>query len=325
MREISFTGIDGIQVGHEQDLRAATGCTVVIAREGAVAGVDVRGGAPGTRETDLLNPVNLVEKVHAVFLAGGSAFGLAAGTGVMRFLEEKGVGFDVQVARVPIVCGAVLFDLAVGDPRGRPDMDMGYRACRNASAGECGQGSVGAGAGASVGKVLGMGRAMKSGLGYHAVQIGELRVGALVAVNSLGDVVDPLTGERIAGVLGEDGGVLDSEEIMIDQSAGMKNRFVSNTTIGVVATNAALTKPQASKVASMAHNGYARTLRPAHSMFDGDTIFSLATGKVEADVNVVGLLAARVMERAVVAAVKKATPLCGLKSWSDMRRGRINE
>ncbi len=319
MREISFTGIDGIQVGHEQDLRAATGCTVVIAREGAVAGVDVRGGAPGTRETDLLNPVNLVEKVHAVFLAGGSAFGLAAGTGVMRFLEEKGIGFDVQVARVPIVCGAVLFDLTVGDPRVRPDMDMGYRACLNASAGECGQGSVGVGAGASVGKVLGMGRAMKSGLGYHAVQIGELRVGALVAVNSLGDVVDPLTGERVAGVLGEDGGVLDSEEIMIDQSAGMKNRFVSNTTIGVVATNAALTKPQASKVASMAHNGYARTLRPAHSMFDGDTIFSLATGKVEADVNVVGLLAARVMERAVVAAVKKATPLCGLKSWSDMR------
>lgn len=325
MREISFTGIDGIQVGHEQDLRAATGCTVVIAREGAVAGVDVRGGAPGTRETDLLNPVNLVEKVHAVFLAGGSAFGLAAGTGVMRFLEEKGVGFDVQVARVPIVCGAVLFDLTVGDPRIRPDMEMGYRACLSASSGECGQGSVGAGAGASVGKVLGMERAMKSGLGYHAVQIGELRVGALVAVNSLGDVVDPLTGERIAGVLGEDGGVLDSEEIMIDQSAGMKNRFVSNTTIGVVATNAALTKPQASKVASMAHNGYARTLRPAHSMFDGDTIFSLATGKVEADVNVVGLLAARVMERAVVAAVKKATPLCGLKSWSDMRRGRINE
>ncbi len=320
MREISFTGIDGIQVGHEQDLSAATGCTVVIAREGAVAGVDVRGGAPGTRETDLLNPVNLVEKVHAVFLAGGSAFGLAAGTGVMRFLEEKGIGFDVQVARVPIVCGAVLFDLTVGDPLVRPDMDMGYRACCNASAGECGQGSVGAGAGASVGKVLGMGRAMKSGLGYHAVQIGELRVGALVAVNSLGDVVDPLTGERLAGVLGEDGGVLDSEEIMIDQSAGMKNRFVSNTTIGVVATNAALTKPQASKVASMAHNGYARTLRPAHSMFDGDTIFSLATGKVGADVNVVGLLAARVMERAVVAAVKNATSLCGLKSWSDMRR-----
>lgn len=321
MREIAFTEIDGIQVGHEQDLRAATGCTVVIAQEGAVAGVDVRGGAPGTRETDLLNPVNLVEKVHAVFLAGGSAFGLSAGTGVMRFLEEKGIGFDVQVARVPIVCGAVLFDLTVGDPRIRPDMEMGYRACLNASSGECGQGNVGAGAGASVGKVLGMERAMKSGLGYHAVQAGKLRVGAIVAVNSLGDVVDPLTGERIAGVLGKDGGILDSEEIMIGQSAGMKNRFVSNTTIGVVATNAALTKPQASKVASMAHNGYARTLRPAHSMFDGDTIFSLATGKVEADVNVVGLLAARVMERAVVAAVKNATPLCGLKSWSGMRQG----
>lgn len=320
MREIGFTRIEGIQVGHAEDPRAATGCTVVIAEEGAVAGVDVRGGAPGTRETDLLNPVNLVDKVHAVFLAGGSAFGLAAGAGVMRFLEEKGIGFDVQVARVPIVCGAVLFDLVVGDPRVRPDEEMGYRACRNASAGECGQGSVGAGAGASVGKVLGMERAMKSGLGCHAVQVGELRVGAMVAVNCLGDVIDPLTGERIAGALGEDGSsLLDSEEILIGESAVMKNRFVSNTTIGVVATNAALSKPQAAKVASMAHNGYARTLRPAHTMFDGDTIFSLATGTTVADVNVVGLLAARVMERAVVAAIRSATSLCGLKSWSDLR------
>lgn len=321
MREIEISRIEGIQIGHAEDVRAATGCTVIIAQEGAVAGVDVRGGAPGTRETDLLNPVNLVDKVHAVFLAGGSAFGLAAGAGVMRFLEEKGVGFDVQVARVPIVCGAVLFDLALGDPRVRPDEEMGYRACRNASAEECRQGSVGAGAGASVGKVLGMGRAMKSGVGCHAVQVGELRVGALVAVNCLGDVVDPVTGERIAGPLGDDGrSLLDSEDIMTAESAGMKNRFVSNTTIGVVATNASLSKPQAAKVASMAHNGYARTLRPAHTMFDGDTVFSLATGTIGADVNVVGLLAARVVERAVVAAIRNATALCGLKSWSDLRR-----
>jgi L-aminopeptidase/D-esterase-like protein len=321
MKEISFTQIEGIQVGHAEDLLAATGCTVIIAEEGAVAGVDVRGGAPGTRETDLLNPVNLIEKVHGVFLAGGSAFGLDAGSGVMRWLEEKGIGFDVQVARVPIVCGAVLFDLVVGDPRVRPDGEMGYRACRNASAGECVQGCVGAGAGASVGKILGMGRAMKSGLGCHAVQVGELQVGALVAVNCLGDVIDPLTGERLAGTLGEDGRTLvDTEEIMIDESEGMKNRFVSNTTIGIVATNASLSKPQAAKIASMAHNGYARTLRPAHTMFDGDTIFSMATGTTGADLNVVGLLAARVMERAVIAGVKNATSLCGLKSYSDLQR-----
>lgn len=321
MREIGFTQIHGIQVGHAEDVHAATGCTVVIAEEGAVAGVDVRGGAPGTRETDLLNPVNLVEQVHAVFLAGGSAFGLDAGTGVMRWLEEKNIGFDVQVARVPIVCGAVLFDLVVGDSRVRPDAEMGYRACLNASAAECLQGCVGAGTGASVGKVLGMGRAMKSGLGWHAVQAGALQVGALVAVNCLGDVVDPLTGERVAGTLGEDGTTLvDSEEILIGEAAGVRNRFVSNTTIGVIATNASLSKPQAAKVSSMAHNGYARTMRPAHTMFDGDTIFCLATGATSADVNVVGLLAARVMERAVIAAVQNATPLCGLKSCSDLRR-----
>jgi L-aminopeptidase/D-esterase-like protein len=321
MREIGFTRIEGIQVGHAEDLRAATGCTVIIAEEGAVAGVDVRGGAPGTRETDLLNPVNLIEKVHAVFLAGGSAFGLDAGSGVMRWLEEKGIGFDVRVARVPIVCGAVLFDLVVGDPRVRPDGVMGYQACRNASAGICGQGSVGAGAGASVGKILGMERAMKSGLGCYAVQVGELKVGALVAVNCLGDVIDPLTGERVAGALGEDGRtIIDTEEIMIGAYAGMKNQFVSNTTIGVVATNASLSKSQAAKIASMAHNGYARTLRPAHTMFDGDTIFSMATGTTGADSNVVGLLAARVMERAVIAAVKNATSLCGLTSYSDLRR-----
>jgi L-aminopeptidase/D-esterase-like protein len=321
MKEIGFTQIEGIQVGHAEDLQAATGCTVIIAEEGAVAGVDVRGGAPGTRETDLLNPVNLIDKVHAVFLAGGSAFGLDAGSGVMRWLEEKGVGFDVQVTRVPIVCGAVLFDLAIGDYRVRPDGEMGYLACRNASSGDCAQGNVGAGAGASVGKILGMERAMKSGLGCHAVQVGELKVGALVAVNCLGDVIDPLTGERVAGTLGEGGRtIVDTEEIMIGAYAGMKNQFVSNTTIGVVVTNASLSKSQAAKIASMAHNGYARTLRPAHTMFDGDTIFSMATGTTGADLNVVGLLAARVMERAVIAAVKSATSLCGLKSYSDLRR-----
>ena len=320
MRPIEFTAIEGIRVGHAEDLEAATGCTVVISEAGATAGVDVRGGAPGTRETDLLNPVNLVQKVHAILLAGGSAFGLDAAAGVMQYLEERKIGFDVRVTRVPIVCGAVLFDLTVGDHRVRPDREMGYRACLNAGTTPLRQGSVGAGTGASVGKILGMERAMKSGLGSYALQVEGLQVGALVAVNCLGGVVDPLTGEKLAGPLNDDGRTMaDTEEIMIRSFAEKKDLFSGNTTIGVVATNAALTKAQAAKFASMAQNGYARTMRPAHSMVDGDTIFALATGGIEADLSVVGLLAARVMERAVIAAVKSAESLCGLKCYADIR------
>ncbi|HOG16894.1 MAG TPA: P1 family peptidase [Syntrophales bacterium] len=319
MQEIPFTDIGGLRVGHAQDPEAATGCTVLICKEGATAGVDVRGGAPGTRETDLLNPVNLVQKVHAIFLAGGSAFGLDAAAGVMQYLEERNVGFDVQVTRVPIVCGAVLFDLAVGNHRVRPDKAMGYQACLNASPAENRQGSIGAGTGATVGKILGMQRAMKSGLGCHALQTGDLKVGALVAVNCLGDVVDPLSGEKLAGPLNDDGRTLaDTEEIMIGFHRGKGNLFAGNTTIGVVATNAALTKAQTAKLASMAQNGYARTMRPAHSMYDGDTIFALSTDGIEADLSVVGLIAARAMERAVISAVKNATPLCGLACYRNL-------
>jgi L-aminopeptidase/D-esterase-like protein len=321
MKEIEFTRIEGIKVGHAQDLAAPTGCTVVISEEGAVAGVDVRGGAPGTRETDLLNPVNMAQKIHAVMLAGGSAFGLDAASGVMQFLEEKGVGFDVEVTKVPLVCGAVLFDLTLGDHRIRPDRAMGYRACEAAGDGRSEQGNVGAGAGAAVGKIFGMARAMKSGLGSFAVQAGDLQIGAIVAVNALGDVIDPETGERLAGALKEDlSGLADTEECLINSTYGGRNFFHGNTTIGVVASNAVLTKAQASKIASMAHDGYARTIRPAHTMFDGDTIFTMATGRVEADFTLAGLLAARVVERAVVAAVKNASPLCGLKCFSDLRR-----
>ncbi|MEW6666007.1 MAG: P1 family peptidase [Thermodesulfobacteriota bacterium] len=319
-REIEFAQIGRIQVGHAQDLVAATGCTVILHEQGATVGVDVRGGAPGTRETDLLSPVNLVDKVHAVFLSGGSAFGLDAAAGIMQYLEERGIGFDVQVTRVPIVCGAVLFDLPIGDHRVRPDREMGYRACLNASQDERRQGSIGAGAGATVGKIFGMHRAMKSGLGWYALQVGTLKAGALVAVNCLGDVLDPATGETLAGPLNEDGTrILSTEQIMLESFAGMKNLFAGNTTIGIVATNAMLTKSQATKLASMAQDGYARTMRPAHTMFDGDTIFAMATGDVDADLNVVGLLSARAMERAIVAAVKNATPLCGLKCHSDLR------
>jgi L-aminopeptidase/D-esterase-like protein len=321
MNVIEFSEIEGIRVGHAEDLQAATGCTVILCGDGATAGVDVRGGAPGTRETDLLNPVNLVEKAHAVLLAGGSAFGLDAAGGVMRYLEERGIGFDVQVTRVPIVPGAVLFDLTVGDWRVRPDGAMGYRACLNAEAGGNVQGNVGAGTGATVGKILGMDRAMKSGLGIFALQAGDLKVGAVVAVNCLGDVIDPETGEKLAGPLEGDGTAPgDTEAILVQSHGEKKNLFAGNTTIGVVVTNAAFTKAQASKLASMAQDGYARTMRPAHSLYDGDTIFTLATGPVTADLTVTGLLAARAMERAVVAAVKNAAPLCGLRCHSDLKR-----
>jgi L-aminopeptidase/D-esterase-like protein len=316
---MDFAEIQGIRVGHAQNFKAATGCTVILCEEGATVGVDVRGGAPGTRETDLLDPVNLVQKAHAILLTGGSAFGLDAAAGVMQYLEERNIGFDVQVTHVPIVCAAALFDLTIADHRIRPNREMGYEACLNVGRDAGRQGCIGAGTGATVGKILGMGRAMKGGLGCHGLQTGDLKVGALVAVNCLGDVVDPVTGKKRAGLLGEDlQSLADTEEIMIQSYADKKNLFSGNTTIGVVATNAAFNKAEATKLASMAQNGYARTMRPAHSMVDGDTIFAMSTGSVEADLNVVGLLAARVMERAVIAAVENAEPLYGLKCCAQL-------
>ncbi|MBA4418921.1 MAG: peptidase [Syntrophus sp. (in: bacteria)] len=317
MKQIEFTDIEGIEVGHAQNMNAATGCTVVLCKDGATAGVDVRGGAPGTRETDLLNPVNMVQKIHAIMLAGGSAFGLDAAAGIMKYLEEMKIGFDVNVTFVPIVCGAVLFDLTIGDFKVRPDEEMGYQACLKAGK-ICPQGNIGAGTGATVGKILGMDRAMKSGLGSYALQIGDLKVGAMVAVNCLGDVIDPDTGEKLAGPVSDNGKTLaDTEDIMIQTYAQKKNLFSGNTTIGVIATNAAFNKAQATKLASMAQNGYARTMRPAHTMVDGDAIFALSTGIVEADLSVVGLLAARVMERAIISAIKNTASLCGLKCYGD--------
>lgn len=311
--------IPGIRIGNAQDLDGMTGCTVIVCENGAVAGVDVRGGAPGTRETDLLKAENLVEKIHAVILAGGSAFGLDAAAGVMQYLEEKDVGFDVGVTKVPIVAGAVLFDLLCGSHRVRPDRDMGYRACVAAEQGEFSLGSAGAGTGATVGKLLGMEHAMKGGLGAYCVQTGSLLVGAVVAVNCFGDVIDPTSGAVLAGSYRENPfAFLSTEDGMIEQYSSRSNAFAGNTTIGVVITNGALTKAQANKVASMAHNGYARTMRPAHTMLDGDTIFALSVGEVEADVSVIGLLAARVMEQAVLSAVKSTVSVGGYKAWRDV-------
>lgn len=320
-KEIKITDIEGIKIGHAQDLDAATGCTVIICEKGATAGVDVRGGSPGTRETDLLNPTNFVQQIHAVVLSGGSAFGLDSASGVMQYLEENDIGFDVQVTKVPIVCGAVLFDLMCGDYKVRPDKEMGYKACLNATNNECLNGNIGAGTGATVGKILGPEWAMKGGLGTYAVQVGNLKVGAIVAVNCLGDVIDPETGEIIAGVLNEDKkSFASTEKIMEERYDSKKNIFSGNTTIGAIITNGKFDKSQMNKVASMAHNGYARSMRPAHSIFDGDTIFTMATGEIEADITVVGFLAARVMEKAVVNAVKKTKSLHGYKAYCDLKK-----
>lgn len=319
MQEILFNQIDGIKIGNAQNLNGPTGCTVVICEEGASAGVDVRGGSPGTRETDLLDPVNLVDKIHAVVLSGGSAFGLDAASGAMQYLEERNIGFDVSVTKVPIVCSAVLFDLVIGDYKIRPDKNMGYEACVNAELNQCKEGNIGAGTGATVGKILGPEYSMKGGLGCYALQVGDLKVGAVIAVNCLGDVIDPATGKIIAGVLDKDKkNFAGTEKIMINNYSEKKNLFSGNTTIGVVVTNAKFSKSEMNKIASMAHNGYGRSMRPAHSIFDGDTIFTMATGKVEADINVVGLLAAKVVEQAVVRAVKNAEGIFGYKAYKDM-------
>lgn len=302
--------VPGICVGHESNFEAKTGCTVILCEKGATTGVDVRGGAPGSRETDLLNPMNLVDKVHGIVLAGGSAFGLDAASGAMQYLEERNIGFDVGVTHVPIVPCSVLFDLTIGDPRIRPDKKMGYEACLKASRQDYQQGSIGAGTGATVGKIAGYERCMKSGIGTWSVKVGELVVGAIVAVNAFGDIVDPATGEIIAGARIEDGqGFINTVELMKQNPLVSKNAFVGNTTIGVVATNAVLTKAQAQKIAGMTHNGYARTIRPVHTQYDGDTVYVMGTGEVEADINVIGVLAAEVMEQAVLQAVKSANSL----------------
>lgn len=317
----SITDVPGIEVGHAQDLAGGTGCTVVICRKGAVTGVDVRGGAPGTRETDCLRPENVVPLAHAVFLTGGSAFGLDCAAGVMLFLEEQGIGFDTGVAKVPIVPGAVLHDLAFGDAKARPNAEMGYQACRNASAENTQQGNVGAGTGATIGRLAGNARGMtKGGLGTASFRVGELIVGAIVAVNCNGDVINPETGETLAGTLTADKRAFAGATKLLMSTAGQyKEGFPANTTIGVVATNAALTKATATRVAIMAQDGYARTINPTHTMNDGDVVFCMGTGTIDADVNRVGAIASWVMARAVINAVIAAETLHGVPAWRDRR------
>ena len=305
----SITRVAGIEVGHFTDTRRPTGCTVVMAREGAVAGVDVRGAAPGTRETDLLHPSNLVDKVHAIMLAGGSAWGLEAATGAVRWLEERGVGLDVAVGRLPIVPAAVLFDLLVGDMRIRPDAAAGYAACAAASGADPTEGNVGAGAGAVVGKVFGIQHAMKGGVGTASITVDGVTVGALIACNALGDVIDPDTAQVMAGARTDDGRALrDTRRALLCGQPPQPLLAGTNTTIGVVATDAILTKAQAHRLAISAHDGLARSINPVHTMSDGDTLFSLGTGRAGKSLGmmVLATMAAEATARATVRAVQAA-------------------
>ena len=318
----AITDVPGIRVGHAHDRKALTGCTVILCESGGVGGVDQRGGAPGTRETDLLRPLHMVEKAHAILLSGGSAYGLDAASGVMSWLEEKGIGLDVGVARVPIVPAAILFDLDIGSAAVRPDAAMGRAACQAATDGALDQGCVGAGMGAHVGSIFGPNFQMKSGVGTASLRLGSgVVVGALVAVNCFGDVVDPHTGTIIAGARKPPGGVEFADTLATLRSFVGKTilRFVSsrNTVLGIVATNARLSKDQVNKVAQMAHNGLARVIRPAHTMFDGDTIFALSTGNKRVDVNVIGAYAPEVMAQAILNAVREATSLGGRPAARD--------
>ena len=305
MVQIPVSSILTIQIGQAQDAAAATGCTVILCPAGAAAGLDVRGGGPASRESELLRPVAAADKIHAVLLSGGSAFGLEAAGGGMRWLADHDIGFDTGVAKVPLVCASCLYDLTVGASTVRPGPAMGYEACENA--GNYQDGCFGAGAGASVGKFRGMGQAMKTGIGSYAVRLGALEVGAVVAVNALGDVFDWRTGRQRAGLLAEDrSGFLSTEAEMFRSSKGVKNKFVGNTTIGAVITNASFSKTEMNKIAAMAQNGMVRAIRPVNTTADGDSLYALSVGEVEADLDMVGTLAAQVVSEAILRAVDSA-------------------
>lgn len=313
MREIKIQDIDGVKIGQTEDIKNATGCTVILCENGAAVGLDVRGGGPASRESELLKPTAVAEVIHAVVLSGGSAYGLDAAGGVMQCLEEHNIGFDVGIAKVPLVCQSCLFDLTVANYRVRPDKAMGYEACQNAFKENYRDGNYGAGVGATVGKLYGMDYCMKSGIGSYAVQLGELKVGAVVAVNALGDIFDSETGEKVAGLLSEDKKAFRStEKEMYKSYEVVKNKFTGNTTLGVIITNAKFTKTQLCKLAAMAHNGYARSIRPVNTSADGDSIYAMSVGEISADIDVVGTLAASIMSKAILKAVRSAESAYGL-------------
>ena len=328
----AITDVPGIQVGHAQNDEALTGVTVVLCTEGAIGGMDQRGGAASTRQTDGLYPMHLTQKVHAVVLAGGSAFGLDAASGAVKWLEERDIGFQTRAAKVPIVPTAILYDLGLGRADVRPDAAMGYAACQAASSGSVAEGNVGAGCGATVGKIYGMSQAIKSGLGTASIDLGRgagVTVGVIVAVNAFGDVIDPNTGQIMAGArtaptsstVPRFADTLAVIKTLVGKPIiGFAARPAEDTVIGVVAVNADLNKEEINKVAQMAHDGLARTIRPAHTLFDGDTIFALATGGIKVDANIVGAYAAEAMSRAIVRAVLAAQPAGGLPAASSFRK-----
>ena len=324
MKEIPVTSIENISIGQAENAVAGTGCTVFVSRDGMAAGLDVRGGGPASRESQLLNPLMSAQVLHAVVLAGGSAYGLGAADGVMRCLEERGIGFDVAVTKVPLVAQSDLFDLTVGDGSVRPDAAMGYEAAKRAlEAPNYRDGSFGAGCGATVGKIGGMETCMKTGIGSYAVQLGDLKIGAVVALNALGDVFDWKTGRQVAGLLTEDRtGLRSTTEFMQRSIEVVENRFTGNTTLGIIITNAAFRKPALCKIAGMAHDGYARSIRPVHTSADGDSIYAVSVGDVAADQDLVGTLAADVMSEAILRAVDHAESGYGFPSASELRRNR---
>ncbi len=318
-REISIHQIDGIKIGQTENTAAATGCTVIISETGMCAGLDVRGGGPASRDSKLLDPLTAAQIVHAVVLGGGSAFGLGAANGVMDYLEEHNIGFDVGVTKVPLVVQSDIFDLTVGDMKVRPDRAMGYEAAKLAmESPNYKDGNFGAGCGATVGKLNGMDTCMKSGIGSYAIEIDSLIVGAIVVVNALGDIYDWKTSKKIAGLLTDDKkDFRDSVSMMKESIAVHENRYVDNTTIGAIITNAAFNKSQLCKIAGMAHNGYARSIRPVHTSADGDSIYALSTGKVSADHDLVGTLAADVMSEAIIRAINSAETAYGYIAAKD--------
>lgn len=321
MNEISIKEIKNIKIGQTQDVNAGTGCTVIICENGAPTGLDVRGGGPASRESELLKAEANAQFIHAVVLSGGSAFGLDAAGGVMQYLEEHGIGFDVGVTKVPLVSQACLFDLTVGDTFTRPDKKMGYEACVNAeNGGNYQDGNYGAGTGATVGKLFNMDYCMKSGIGSYAVSIGELQVGAIVAVNALGDIYDWKEGKKIAGLLDESKkGFRSTTEEMYKKYDVIENKFTGNTTIGIIITNAKFDKTKLNKIAGMTHNGYARAIHPVHTSADGDSIFAMSVGEVEADMDMVGTLASDVMAEAIIRAVNSADSAYGYIAAKDIR------
>ena len=321
MREIPITEVAPVRIGQTEDAAAGTGCTVLICPEGMRAGLDVRGGGPASRESQLLNPLMSAQTIHAILLSGGSAYGLGAANGVMQYLEEHGVGYDTGYALVPLVAQADIYDLSVGEASVRPGADMGREAARLAmEAGNYRDGNYGAGCGATVGKLAGMDRCMKTGIGSYAIQIGELRIGAIVVLNALGDVYDWKTGEQVAGLRAADGsGLCSTMEEMKQSLAPVENRFTGNTTLAVVITNAAFDKTRLCKIAGMAHDGLARSVRPVHTSADGDSIYAVSAGEVQADQDLTGALAAEVVSEAILRAVWSAESAYGFPSARELR------